>query len=686
MRRPQDVISRPRKPSHDTGSAPEAPPAATPPTPTVAVGVSQAEAALVEHYPRLVRLAYLVLPPHLGRNRRVLTAHSLVQRSLPRGRTGRTHEAVAGMPLPRRAEDTPSRESAGPCAPESAGPASPESAGPSARDRGHAFVRQQVLRRALEAEPPLLRRAWPKRAQLPPLLPQVWGVRLFPKSGGADELALDQRLAALSGAGRAAYVLRGLERLEDAEVRRVLTASGVLDPGAALAEAATVEPSPLLESAEFDPCSLQARPTDLMRRRHYTRAGAAALAALAVGAVVLGGSADSGSGPLYAQNLAAEHALDPARLTIAPAAAWKSSDRTDFSVWPVRGALADDSELLRRALAAWARPGGIAGVSATPGTATGPAMGPPQLLYAGKIEGARVAVLYDGLRLVRYAEPADGSDGAVLDFARVDGALEASANAVVLARTDTHVRYLTAPWADRIAVRDLLDPDSAPRALPRDPDGVTGPVAASSMARACTGWDAMEVRDSTGTRTLTDLGELLPARLTAGAPGAPADLKSEADRTAWARTACLLPTLRSHGVRNVNSWSYASQQLPEGNGTAQWLCTRAETWRGGGSRVFAQFQPPSTTKSATGAVAAKAEDSAACGPKDPKVLAGVLWKSKAGASYLLAAGDGSFSSLAVSGGVNTTSDSRLLAVPAKDATRAVLTGRLEGGAKAEALH
>ncbi|NEB41342.1 hypothetical protein G3I54_31290, partial [Streptomyces sp. SID14515] len=46
-------------------------------------GVQQAEAALVEHYPRLVRLAYVVLPPALGRHRRVLAAHALVQRALP---------------------------------------------------------------------------------------------------------------------------------------------------------------------------------------------------------------------------------------------------------------------------------------------------------------------------------------------------------------------------------------------------------------------------------------------------------------------------------------------------------------------------------------------------------------------------------------------------------------------------
>ncbi|MEV6787917.1 hypothetical protein AB0M96_37250, partial [Streptomyces sp. NPDC051098] len=70
--RPQDVVTPPAPPS---------------PAPAGRVELDQAEAALVEHYPRLVRIAYLVLPPTLGRNRRVLTAHALAQRSLPRGRT-----------------------------------------------------------------------------------------------------------------------------------------------------------------------------------------------------------------------------------------------------------------------------------------------------------------------------------------------------------------------------------------------------------------------------------------------------------------------------------------------------------------------------------------------------------------------------------------------------------------------
>ncbi|MEV8211464.1 hypothetical protein AB0P40_41610, partial [Streptomyces sp. NPDC079189] len=179
------------------------------------VDVEQAEAALVEHYPRLVRLGYLVLPPSLGRNRRVLTAHSLAQRSLPLGRR-RAFAAGDGVPLPRRP------------------------VGATGVDPGYALIRQRVLRTALQAGLPLRRPAWPRRAQLPPLLPLVWGLRLFPHSGGADELALDQALSALSGPARAAHVLRGLEGLADGEVRRVLSAAGVADPQAALMEADAV--------------------------------------------------------------------------------------------------------------------------------------------------------------------------------------------------------------------------------------------------------------------------------------------------------------------------------------------------------------------------------------------------------------------------------------------------------------
>ncbi|MEU8648980.1 hypothetical protein [Streptomyces sp. NPDC048737] len=620
------------------------------------VEVEQAEAALVEHYPRLVRLAYLVLPPGPGRGRRVLAAHALVQRALPRRRT-----PAAAVPSRSGARDG---------------------------DTGYAYVRLHVVRAALEAGLPLRRRARPGRAQLPPLLPRVWGLRLFPRSGGADELALDQRLSTMSGPARAAYVLRGLERLPDGDVREVLTEAGVDDVGAALREADTVPARyALLASPEFDPCALQARPTDLLRRRQHTKAALAAAAALAVcGALVAlpgdGWGPDGAAAPAYAQNPAAEAALDPGQLVKVPAAAWKTSARTDFSVWPARGDLTGDDALLRRALAVWARPGERVRVSSTPGTPSGGPAGPPQLLYAGDAATARVVLLYDGLRIARYAEPKDGTTGAALDFARVDGATGAEAAAVVLDRADGNVRYLTAPWVSAAAERDLSKPGAGLMDLTLT-EGITSPLSSpATHSGACTTWNVLQVSDASGSYLLSDLGELVPARLTAGRPTAPKEATgAEALRT-WAPFACSLGEMRARGVRSVNAWAYARQQLPDAGGQADWACTRADTWRGTGSRVLAQFHTPGGL---FGTVTAQAGDVPACGPRDPHVLAGVLWKSEPGTWYLLAAGDEDTESVRATGGVSGSGAGNLLAVPARQDARAALEGTLEGGRSIDGL-
>ncbi|MGW0615149.1 hypothetical protein [Streptomyces sp. NPDC002788] len=622
-----------------------------PPSPAgQVVDVGQAEAALVEHYPRLVRLAYLVLPPRLSRSRRVLTAHALTQRALPRNRT-----SAPVIPAQSTGRDG---------------------------DPGYALIRLQVLRTALEAGLPLRLMAWPKRSQLPALLPQVWGLKLFPRSGGADELALDQRLSTLSGPARAAYALRGLERLTDEGVGEVLAAAGVADPEGALLEAGGVPAQyGLLDSPEFDPCSLQARPTDLMRRRQHLKAALAAGAALLVCGALLGlpgegWGPDGAAAPPYARNPAAQAALDPAKLTRVSPTAWRSSARTDFSVWPARGDRTGDQALLRRALAVWARPGETVQVSATPGTLSGGPAGPPQLLYAGTVDAARVVILYDGLRIARYAEPTDGTRGAALDFARVDGAGRAESGAVVLGRADGNVRYLTAPWVTTAGERDLMKPGSGAMDLGLT-DGVTAPLASPALRSGpCTSWNVLQLADGTGTRLLTDLGELVPARLTAGRPGSPGEASRTAALRTWEPFACSLGTLRSAGVRSVNAWAFNEQPLPDASGSAAWVCTRAETWRGGGARVLAQFHTPG---GAYGAVAAKAENVPACGARDPHVLAGVLWKSKAGGWYLLAAGSRDTASIRASGGVDGAAPSSLLTVPAEQGAQAELRGTLKDG-------
>ncbi|MEV0691939.1 hypothetical protein [Streptomyces sp. NPDC050388] len=619
------------------------------------VDVEQAEAALAEHYPRLVRLAYLLLPPGTGRSRRVLTAHALAQRALPRGRT-------AAPVIPAQSAEAPQ-----------AAP-SPGRDG----DPGYALVRLQVVRTALRAGGPL------RRTLLSPPLPRVWGLRLHPRSGGADELALDQRLSALSGPARAAYVLRGLERLADEDVRKVLTDAGVADAAAALGEADGVPAEyRLLDSPEFDPCSLQARPTDLLRRRRYLKAALTAGCALVVCGALLGlpgdgWGPDGAAAPPYARNPAAQAALDPARLTRVPPAAWKTSARTDFSVWPARGDLTGDTDLLRRALAVWARPGERVQASATPGTPSGGPAGPPQLLYAGTVDSARVVILHDGLRIARYAEPKGGARGAVLDLARVDGAGRAGASAVVLSRVDGNVRYLTAPWVREARRRDLREPDTDATDLTLA-DGVTSPLASPALrAGSCTSWNVLELTDETGTRLMTDLAELVPARLTAGRPGATGKTSgAKALRAAWAPFACSLASVRSAGVRSVNTWAFAEQPLPDGGaGPADWVCTRAETWRGGGTRVLAQFHTPGGP---FGTVVAKAEDVPQCGAREPRVLAGVLWKSPAGTWYLLAAGSRGTTSVTAKGGVEGTAQGNLLTVEAERGAQADLVGTLKDG-------
>ncbi|MFF1279649.1 hypothetical protein ACFVY4_02430 [Streptomyces sp. NPDC058299] len=618
------------------------------------VGVEQAEAALVEHYARLVRLAYLVLPPGPGRSRRVLTAHALAQRALPRGRK---RPAV----IPAQAPD---REG----------------------DPGYAYLRGRVLRAALEAARP--RTGLPRLSQLPPPLPLVWGLRLIPRSGGADALGLDQRLSALSAPARAAYVLRGLEDLSDPDVRELLEAAGVDDPGGALASANSVPAHPgLLSSPEFDPCALQARPTDLMRRRQHARAALAAAAALAVCGVLValpggGWGPDGAAAPVYAENPAAEAALDPGRLTRVSPTAWRTAARTDFSAWPARGPLTGDQALLRRALAVWARPGETVHVSATPGTATGGPAGPPQLLYAGEVDNARVVLLYDGLRIARYAEPRDGTGGAALDFARVDGATGAGASALVLGRSDGNVRYLTAPWVREAAQRDLTKPDAA--AVPLTvTDGVTAPLAGPALrSGSCTSWTVLQLTGPAGTQVSSDLGELVPAHLTAGRPGSAGEVTGAGPLRTWAPFACSLSAERSAGVRSVNAWAYAEQPLPDGSGAGAWVCTRAETWRGDGTAALAQFGTPG---GAAGAVVAKGTDVPACGPRDPHVLAGVLWKSAGGHWYLLAAGSAGMSSVSATGGVTASARGPLLTARATQGVRADLAGTLTDGRRITGL-
>ena len=638
---------------------------------SASVTVEQAEAALAEHYPRLVRLAYVTLPGELGKHRRALAAHRLVQRSLP------------------------------------------TSPSPSRQGGAYGLLRHQVLRAALAFEDRGRLRSTLEDVRLP----QVVGLRVHPRSGGDEELALHRALAALPDAeARAAYALMGAEGLGEPETRAVLDAAGARDPREAVRAAAGVKiPAPagsaasvtsveagavqrLLSSGEFDACTLQIRPTDLLRRRRRNKIGAVAAAVVAAGALLVAVTGGGSGSPPYAapgSPAADPHALDPAALVRAPAGAWKATTRMDFTAWPARGGRIHDAGLLGRALGVWANPGSSVDVSATPGTPhTGPTQ-PPQLLFAGDEDAASVVIFYDGLRVVRYAQPRHGSGRAALDFAQAQDADLTTSAAVLVDRVDGNARFLTAPWVSQTQTRDLLKPDQAATALRRSADGVTDPVpmpganAGTSAASCGTTWPVMQFRSSSriaGNHSflLSDLGDLAPVHLTYtpsagdGPAAPPVEATGSQALASWAHSACRLGELRGQGVKTVNDWQFASTSLPEGAGEATWTCDRADTWRGPGIALV-QFVPPAAKTGAPGTLAGQQPDGIACSRFGQHVMAGVMWKSPASHWYLLAAGSRDTASITATNGVHATAQGSFLATPAPRGTRATLSGRLENG-------
>ncbi|WP_428950227.1 hypothetical protein [Streptomyces sp. cg35] len=627
----------------------------------------RAEAALVEQYTAFVRLAYLTLPASLSRHRRVLMAHAAAQAALPGTRPAR-------VPGPRTAGD---------------GPGGPED-----------VLRVRVLRAALAgAHRPA---GWPARLPPPrtllPRLPVVWGLRLFPRAGGAEEIALGQALSGASAPARAAFVLRKIDGFTSRRVADLLGAAGVQAPERAVREAAGLDADAgpaaeaLLRSQEFDACSVQTRPTDLVRRTRRKRLVLAVGALAAVSAVVLvlpGGSPVER--PEVRSSTAAKGILDSARLTRTAPDAWADTSRVDFTAWPARGDRADDEALLARALDSWGTRSDAVRVTATPGTPTDAPPRTPQLLFAGGVDGHDVVLLSDGDRLARYSEP-DGSGRAALDLARVDDADVTTAAAVVLSRRDGSARYLTAPWITEATTRDLLRPDTPGRPLDLSDDGVTDPVPVAP-ATGCDRRPVMQLRSSSRivehhAFIVADLGGLSPVHLTYtplpghGTPPArqPREATSTQALLVWARSACRLEPWRGGAVRAVNAWDFAEQDLPEGGGHAVWTCARASTWRGPGD-VALLLRPPASSTTEPARLVGTARNTAACSRFGQHVVASGRWKSPKGHWYLVAAGSRAVTGISVSGAVDAARSGRSLAVRAPERGAVRVTARLDTGEK-----
>ncbi|WP_329017258.1 hypothetical protein [Streptomyces sp. NBC_01601] len=614
-----------------------------------------AERRIAERYAELVRLAYLVLPSSLGRHRRVLAAHSLVQRSLP--------EATPSVPAPR-------------------------SSGADGADPDRP-LRVAVVRGALaQCRRP---RLWPERARPPrllvPRLPVVLGMRLAPRSGGAEEMALGQALSELSAPARAAFVLLRVEGLTADHTHGVLEAAGVERARVAVREAARLDTSlgaaaaAVLTSDEFDACTLRARPTDLVRRRRRVRLAAVAVLA---GALAAGGlaavthSAPKTPGPFAQRPRSADLVrVDPGE--------WADTSRVDFTAWPARGDRVRDRALLDRALAVWAAPPSGTRVVRAPGTPADPPPRAPQLLYAGDVSGRAVVVFHDGRRLVRYGETGTGE---LLVLARTDDADVTTAAAVALTERGGAVRYLLAPWVAESSVRDLTRPDSPARPLSVARDGVTAPVPRWTGG-GCGHRPALQLRSSPAIAEhhaflLADLGGLTPAHLTYtpllghGTPPArqPREATGPAALVAWGQAGCDLDSAGGSGVRAVNTWDFAEQDLPDGGGHAVWTCERADTWRGPGNITVLLRRPGGKAQ-----VVTRVRATAACSRFGQHVVARTHWKSPRGHWYVLAAGSRAVTSLSLTGDVTAARSGHTLAVGAPEDARTRVRARLTSGEK-----
>ncbi|MEU6763336.1 hypothetical protein ABZ916_12525 [Streptomyces sp. NPDC046853] len=631
------------------------------------VARDQAEAVIVDQYTRLVLLAYLTLPHTLSRHRRVLVAHALVQRSLPGFRIARADHRVPGQ---RRSAPVP------------------------ALTRTRASVVHAAL--AHDRRP----RGWPGFLPSPralrPMLPVVWGLKLFPRAGGGEEIALGQALSEVSAPARAAFVLLQLEGLSRSEVIELLTAADVPEPEQALIAARGLEATAggatetLLRSREFDACSVQTRPTDLLRRRRRFRlawltAGIAALCCAVLATTVGLSPSDEPT-----RTIDVQPAIDAAQLVHTPRDSWADTSRVDFTAWPARGSRVGDTGLVTRALATWTKPPSGTRVSVAKATSDEPPPGNTQLLYAGEVDGEAVVLFHDGRRVVRYVEPPSPLDPASLDITRSDEADVTTAASLVVSRKGGKVRYLTAPWIAEAQTRDLLTPNSPGRPLDVSDEGVTDAVPELPGKGSCDSLPVLQLRSSSKivekhAFLVADLGGLTPVHLsytplpgTGAPPRQPREATSTAALLSWARTACRLPEMRHSGVRAVNQWDFAEQDLPERGGDAVWSCTRAFTWRGPGD-ILVQFRTSKESATAPAKLVGQARSTASCSRFGQHIVASTPWTAGSGQHYLLAAGSREVTGIDVTGEVKASGKDKSLAVKAPADPDVTVRARMKDG-------
>ncbi|WP_149263661.1 hypothetical protein [Actinomadura sp. K4S16] len=429
-----------------------------------------------------------------------------------------------------------------------------------ARDRsaaGHARRRTRVLRRALRPPRRLQIGLGPWLRALPARLPDP---------------ALTAALSRLDPHVRVAYVLRNVEGMPRYAVRDQLIELRVRDPLPVIRAAEAVEVPVPRRADRFEPALL--RP--VRTRSVLPLAAAVVLTAALVGALLT--TEREGAREASARGLS---------LAAAAPDAWTRGARS-LDVWPARGDLAGDRAFTRRAADAWA---------AAPGGRR-PDSGAAQLLYAGRLDGAPLAVMRSGGRLARYAS------------GRVDVAAIGTDPSAPIALGGG--RYLLAPW-------DARPETFAGRRLATS-GGVTDPV------RPGTGCGRGPLFHL-GSRTVGDLGGARAAVLGHRAPDRrpggrdrPAVLGRTA-RSFWKKLACAVPAA-SRPVSAAMAFDFWSGTLPHGGRHADWACTRF-AYADGGAAAFATL------------LAVESRATGACDVQRP--VSGTWWRAPSGRWYYLAA-------------------------------------------------
>ncbi|WP_157252222.1 hypothetical protein [Nonomuraea typhae] len=258
-----------------------------------------------------------------------------------------------------------------------------------------------------------------------------------PAAVSPSDLGLLRALNSLTAAGRAAYCLLAVEGRPPEEVTGILAGARVPDPAGALAEAETL-PRDVTLSLDPTVARLYARPVRRLR--------------LAL-TLVLAACAAAAAWPrpdLARPAGAAPHELREPEVTRAAPDAWRTGAGPTLASWPPRGSRTDDTQLVRRAAAAW---GG----------------GRVQLIFAGRVDDAVIVILRRHDQVARFTVAGGREE------LRVTPAPGAGAGPLKL----TGTRYLAPPWTREMWAAPLSGRAPRWRAL-RLTGGVTEPVAAAT--------------------------------------------------------------------------------------------------------------------------------------------------------------------------------------------------------------